>query len=52
MSDYDLDDDDNLFDFDDEVDPFSAPHVPSHKIFNSDISLSIVSTFPAIPRCH
>ena len=34
--DYDIDNDDNLFDFDDEVDPFSAPYIPSHTMFNTD----------------
>ena len=34
--DYDIDNDDNLFDFDDEVNPFSAPHIPFHTMFNTD----------------
>lgn len=34
--DYDIDEGDNLFDFDDEVDPFSAPHIPSHTMFDTD----------------
>lgn len=34
---FDIDDgDDNLFDFDDEVDPFSAPQIPSHTMFDTD----------------
>ncbi|KAI6137950.1 hypothetical protein BKA82DRAFT_4333663 [Pisolithus tinctorius] len=37
MSDYyDIDGGDNLFDFDDEVDPFAAPHIPSCTMFNDD----------------
>ena len=36
MSDYDIDDNNSLFDFDDEVDPFAAPQIPSHTIFDTD----------------
>ena len=36
MSDDNDIDDNNLFDFDDELDPFSAPHIPSHTMFDTD----------------
>ena len=37
MSDNDnIDNDNNLFDFGDEVNPFAAPHIHSHTMINSD----------------
>jgi hypothetical protein len=36
MSDYDNNDDGNIFDFDDEIDPFATPQIPLHSMFNPD----------------
>lgn len=36
MSDYEIDDDNNIFNSDDEIDPFVAPQLPLHSMFNPD----------------
>ncbi|KAF9239708.1 hypothetical protein BU15DRAFT_61923 [Melanogaster broomeanus] len=52
MSDYyDINDGDNLFDFDDEVDPFAAPHIPSHTMFDTDSETDMDEDQNQTPSC-
>lgn len=49
--DYDIDDGNNLFDFDDEVNPFVAPHIPFHTMFYTDSETDSDEAQNATPSC-